>query len=51
MDIQRKPRPWFVRHRYPLLAGTVFAAVVVYVMVLALRPHRLTIDGATHRIA
>ena len=51
MDIQRKPRPWFVRHRYSLLAGTAFAAVVVYVIVLALRPHRLTIDGATHRIA
>ena len=50
MDIQRKPRPWFVRHRYPLLAGTVFAAMVVYVIALALRPHRLTVDAAAHRI-
>ena len=51
MDIPRKPRPWYVRYLYPMLAGIVFLAFATYMIVLSLSPRRLRLDSETCRVA
>lgn len=50
MDIQLKPKPWYVRYRYYLLAGAVFLAFTIYVVILALGPRQLIIDTENFKI-
>ena len=50
MDIQLKPRPWYVRHLYRLLAGIAFLGFAVYVTLLAFGPRRLMIDANEYNI-
>ena len=51
MDIPRKPRPWYVRYLYPMLAGIVFLAFATYMIVLSFSPRRLRLDSETCRVA
>lgn len=51
MDIPRKPRPWYVRYLYPMLAGIAFLAFATYMIVLSFSPRRLRIDSETCRVA
>ena len=51
MDIQLTPKPWYVKYRYYLLAGTLFLAFAVYVLILALGPRQLQIDAEDYKIA
>ena len=51
MDIPRKPRPWYVKYLYPMLAGTAFLAFATYMIVLSLSPRRLRLDSETCRVA
>ena len=51
MDIQLTPRPWYVKYRYYLLAGTLFLAFAVYVIILALGPRQLQIVAEDYKIA
>ena len=51
MDIPRKPRPWYVKYLYPMLAGTAFLAFATYMIVLSLSPRRLRLDNETCRVA
>lgn len=51
MDIPRKPRPWYVRYLYPMLAGIAFLAFATYMIVLSLSPRRLRLDSETCRVA
>lgn len=50
MDIQLTPRPWYVKYRYYLLAGTLFLAFAIYVIILALGPRQLNIDAEDYKI-
>ena len=51
MDIQLKKKPWYVRHRYRLVAGVAAIAGLAYVMALASGPRRLRVDAETIQIA
>ena len=51
MDIPRKPRPWYVKYLYPMLAGTAFLAFATYMIVLSFSPRRLRLDIETCRVA
>ena len=51
MDIPRKPRPWYVRYLYPMLAGIAFLAFDTYMIVLSFSPRRLRLDSETCRVA
>lgn len=51
MDIPRKPRPWYVKYLYPMLAGIAFLAFATYMIVLSLSPRRLRLDSETCRVA
>ena len=51
MDIPRKPRPWYVRYLYPMLAGIAFLAFATYMIVLSFSPRRLRLDSETCRVA
>ena len=44
MDIQIEKKPWYVRHRYYLAAGIIFAAFLIYVIVLSFGPSRFRIE-------
>lgn len=51
MDIPRKPRPWYVRYLYPMLASIAFLAFATYMIVLSFSPRRLRLDSETCRVA
>ena len=51
MDIPRKPRPWYVRYLYSMLAGIAFLAFATYMIVLSFSPRRLRLDSETCRVA
>ena len=51
MDIQLTPRPWYIKYRYYLLAGTLFLAFAIYVVILALGPRQLKIEAEDCKIA
>ena len=51
MDIKLEKKPWYIRYRYYLLAGTAFLAFLVYVISLSLGPNRLRIARDKVQIA
>ena len=51
MDIPRKPRPWYVKYLYHILAGTAFLALAICLIVLSIGPRRLRLDSETCRVA
>ncbi len=51
VDIQLKPKPWYIKYRYYLLAGTLFLAFAIYVIILALGPRQLKIEAEECKIA
>lgn len=51
MDIQLKPRPWYVRYLLHMLAGAVFVAVAGYAIFLAFAPRQVRFDAGEHGIA
>ncbi len=51
MDIQLKPKPWYIKYRYYLLCGAAFMCFAIYVITLALGPRKLKIDAEDVKIA
>lgn len=51
MDIALKPRPWYVRYRYYLVAGIALACLLVYTVILMIRSRSVRIDAANVTIA
>lgn len=51
MDIKLKKRPWYVRYRYYLIAGIIFLAFTIYVIILTFGPHKRVIDSTECKIA
>ena len=51
MDIKLEKKPWYVRHRYRIVAGAVLVAGLVYVAALASGPQKLRIDVESVQIA
>lgn len=51
MDIQLKKKPWYIRYISYIIAGASFAALTVYVCILAFGPKRLKIDPEDFRTA
>ena len=51
MDIQRKPRPWYVKYFYHILAASAFLALAGWLIHLSLSPRRLRLDSETCRVA
>ncbi len=50
MDIQLKPKPWYIKYRYYLICGVLFLAFAIYVIILALGPRKLKIDADDYKI-
>ena len=50
MDIQLKPRPWYIRYLFHILAGTVFVICSGYAIFLSIGPRQLKVDAEAHRI-
>ena len=50
MDIQLKPKPWYIKYRYYIMAGVAFLAFVVYVITLIVGPRQLNIDAEEYKI-
>ena len=50
MDIQLKPRPWYIRYLLHILAGTVFVICSGYAIFLSIGPRQLKVDAEVHRI-
>ena len=50
MDIKLEKKAWYIRYRYYLAGGGLAVAGLVYVIVLALSPHRLRIDAENVRM-
>lgn len=50
MDIQLKPKPWYIKYRYYIVAGVAFLAFVVYVITLIVGPRQLSIDAENYKI-
>lgn len=44
MDIKLKKRPWYVRYKYYIVAGSAFIAFLIYVVILSTGLRRLRID-------
>lgn len=38
MDIKLEKKPWYIRYRYYLIGGLLFAAFLIYVIVLSNAP-------------
>ena len=51
MDIKLEKKPWYIRYRYYLIGGLLFAAFLIYVIVLSLGPRKLRIDAENIQIA
>ncbi len=51
MDIPRKPRPWYVKYFYHILAASAFLALAGWLIHLSLSPRRLRLDSETCRVA
>lgn len=51
MDIPRKPRPWYVKYFYHILAASTFLVLATYMIVLSFSPRRLRLDSETCRVA
>lgn len=50
MDIQLAPRPWYIKYKYYILAGTLLLAFAIYVIILALGPRQLRIAAEDYKI-
>ena len=51
MDIKLEKKPWYIRYRYYLIGGLLFAAFLIYVITLSLGPRKLRIDAENIQIA
>ena len=51
MDIKLEKKPWYIRYRYYLMGGLLFAAFLGYVVILSLGPRKLRIDAENVQIA
>ena len=45
MDTLLPPRPWYIRHRFPLLLGLIIGSLIVYAITLSAGPSQLRIDA------
>lgn len=50
MDFILAKKPWYIRYRYYIVAGVLFAAFAIYVIVLLLGPSRLRIDADSVKV-
>ncbi len=51
MDIKLEKKPWYIRYRWTIAAGTVFAAFLIYVIILSFGPSRFRVDSERIQIA
>ena len=51
MDIKLEKKPWYIRYRYYLAGGVVFAAFLIYVSILSAGPRKLRIDSESLQMA
>lgn len=51
MDIKLDKKPWYIRYRYYLAGGVVFAAFLIYVIILSAGPRKLRIDPESLQMA
>ena len=51
MDIKLEKKPWYIRHRWTIVAGTVFVAFLIYVTILSFGPSRFRVDSERIQIA
>ena len=51
MDILRKPRPWYVKYFYHILAASTFLVLAGWLIHLSLSPRRFRLDSDTCRVA
>lgn len=51
MDIQLKPKPWYIKYKYYILGGILFLSFSIYVIILALGPRQLKIEAEDYKIA
>lgn len=51
MDIKLEKKPWYLRYKYYIAAGTLFAALLVYLLVLSAGPRKLRIERDGVQIA
>lgn len=49
MDIQLKPKPWYVKYRYLIAFVIIFLSFTVYVIILASGPRQLKIDSDDYK--
>lgn len=50
MDIQLKPKPWYIKYRFYIICGVLFLAFAIYVITLALGPRQLKIEAEDYKI-
>lgn len=51
MDIKLEKKPWYIRYRYYLAGGVIFAAFLIYVIILSAGPRKLRIDPESLQMA
>ena len=51
MDIKLEKKPWYLRYRWTIVAGTVFAVFLIYVIILSFGPSRFRVDADRIQIA
>ena len=51
MDIKLEKKPWYIRYRYYLMAGSIFILFLIYVISLSLGPQKLRIDADNIQLA
>lgn len=51
MDIIRPPRPWYVKYRWYLIGSAVLLAIIVYTILLALRPRQQSVSSEQLKVA
>ena len=51
MDIKRPPKPWYKKYLIHIIAGTGFAAIIIYTIVLMILPSRRSVSQERLRIA
>ena len=51
MDIKLEKKPWYIRYRYYLAGGVVFATFLIYVIILSAGPRKLRIDPESLQMA
>lgn len=51
MDIIRPPRPWYVKYRWYLVGSAMLLTIVVYTILLALRPRQQSVSSEQLKVA